>query len=750
MTDLSGRLYGIASFVKKKQNEIFHLISFLALLLTFLFLINLIDLGILQNFIGLYIILLFPTYPLFFNLVEKDKLILLEKFVFTIISNLSFYVIIGFFGNLIGIYLNGFFFFYTTFGLYAILASISIYLYNKRRFAEDFTQINNSRKVQENSNNFSYRENINKPWISKNKNKILLAVFLMLLCILYFTLVPNLNNTDAWIHITIIKIIDIKGYLPVQDYYGAMGIHIYSTVFHFFSNLDIFFISRYFLIYSILFSSLILYMIFKKIFKNNNLAIFGVFIMEFSSLGFIRVVNNFWPTALAFFQSILIFYILYARGYKFMEFQEINFEKIRKNMISSYILIIILFIGSLLTHSLITIIMLISYLWLYLIYFIRDFRRGVDFIVLLFLGFLVIVFFGLGIGTGHIEVLLVNLNYPFYYYILAIGALAVILFPVIRKLVRGIKFGRKEIILQIKEKKKEKKIETKYVIPIIISIVCLLTVILLIINDLILNINIQSLFTIVEIFLFASFGTWGFIWFQKSSRGEILYIWYIGFAIILMFAFLYDVFIVVSTIWPRIIEICSVVVAIGFISYFYKIIKMKIIDNNKVRLFLVSLIVISLIISISEISYFAKLFSLEEKEIENIETFSKYTSERKIIICEFGERAAFIYYDYPYQTAERDFQILDVHLFLLVNAQYLKPENHIYENGTNILSNLKKDYEMEVYILLTQYYFQFGSWSFYDGLSDKELAQYYNLTYLNRIFSSKAVNGEEKPIYWVI
>lgn len=85
-----------------------------------------------------------------------------------------------------------------------------------------------------------------------------------------------------------------------------------------------------------------------------------------------------------------------------------------------------------------------------------------------------------------------------------------------------------------------------------------------------------------------------------------------------------------------------------------------------------------------------------------------------------------------------------------MDDQYLKPELHIYDNGTNRLTQIKEDYGTDVYLFLTRYYFRFETWTFYSGLSDQEVEQYYNLSYLNRIYSSKPSSGDEKPIYWVI
>ncbi|TFF96103.1 MAG: hypothetical protein EU547_06795 [Promethearchaeota archaeon] len=751
MKDLDNTIFRIGYFIKSKYKVIFHVISSLALLETLLFLTNIIDLGVLQYFIGLYLILLFPTYPLFFNIIKRDKLSLLEKLVFTVMSNMSLYIIIGFFGNLIGFYLNGLFFFYFILIIYGAL--IVIILYDKS--LSDYKHNDIKEKIEIIPENFSWYSHI-KTKIINNLNGILLTIFLIFICLLYLILVSTFTNSDSWLHVTIIKIIDIKGYLPTQDYYNAMGIHIYSTVYYFFSNVNIFMIPRYFTTYSIFLSGVLLYIIFKKIFKNTNLAVFGVFLLEFSSLGFIRIVNSFWPETLAVLQSLMILYLLYSRGQKFVEFDHVSIEEIKKNLLFSYILVILLFIGSTLTHSLITAIFLIAYLWVYLIYFIKDYRRGFDFIILIFLCVILAIFVGFNIGVGHLVRIITGfseaLNFPFYYYLIAIGGVAIILIPLIRKFIRGIRFGKKDIIFQYKREQiiKKQRIEKKFVVPLAIMIMGLLTTFLLVANNLIFNLNIQTLFTIIEILLIGIFATWGFIWFQKSSRGEFLYILFVGFALILALGFFYNLLFAGSTIWPRILELFSPFIAIGFVSYMYKIIKLRLVKNRKIQIFIISVIIISLFISISEISYFAKLFSFEQKELKPMQDFSQYSSDKKVIIVEFGERLPFFFYDYPYETTDKDFEAEDIHYFIYMDDQYLRPELHMYDNGTNRLIQLKEDYGTDVYLFLTRYYFRFETWTFYSGLTDQEVEQYYNLSYLNRIYSSKPSSGNEKPIYWVI
>ncbi|MHA1467524.1 MAG: hypothetical protein ACTSP6_05530, partial [Promethearchaeota archaeon] len=60
---------------------------------------------------SIFIILFLPSYPIFFTIYKKLKFNTLEKICLTIVINLSFYIITGYFGNGLAFALNIYFFF---------------------------------------------------------------------------------------------------------------------------------------------------------------------------------------------------------------------------------------------------------------------------------------------------------------------------------------------------------------------------------------------------------------------------------------------------------------------------------------------------------------------------------------------------------------------------------------------------------------------------------------------------------------
>jgi hypothetical protein len=221
-------------------------------------------------------------------------------------------------------------------------------------------------------------------------------------------------GTDPWLHISIIKYISIFNDLPLNAYKGAMGLHVYGTVFHFFSGIDIILIPRLSIWFTFPLSSLILYNIFIRVFRNKNLAILGIFILLSSSVGFLTMIYQYWPSGLAYIQGLFIFYLLYRRLENFVQSTKPNKKLIKEDLWFNYIIISMIFVSSILTHSIVALIMLITFLWIFIIYFAKDIRRGFDFLLLCFISGIFILFYAFDISTGHLTVFNLLFELPWY------------------------------------------------------------------------------------------------------------------------------------------------------------------------------------------------------------------------------------------------------------------------------------------------------------------------------------------------
>jgi len=223
----------------------------------------------------------------------------------------------------------------------------------------------------------------------------------------------------------------------------------------------------------------------------------------------------------------------------------------------------------------------------------------------------------------------------------------------------------------------------------------------------------------------------------------------VGLGLLIFAALVYDMLFIVKGFWLRIIHLSSPSIIIGFISYIYKLVKIKAFEYKKFSIIVSIIIFFSLISAFSYDNTVFRHFSLERRELNSIYWYSEYTSNKGLVAIEFGWHYGIMYYDYPYDQNNESLGLDSVAYIKYVNSSILKPEEHI-SNNKNILQQLKNQYNTDFYIFLTDYYLVYGGWTFYDSLNQTQIRQYYNLPYLNRICSSKSIDGLIEPIYWVI
>jgi len=212
---------------------------------------------------------------------------------------------------------------------------------------------------------------------------------------------------------------------------------------------------------------------FKRIFRNKNLAILGVYILMFCSLGFFTMMYQFWPSGYAFIQGTFIFFLLYVRLSNLIGENKPSKKEVRSNMILPYVLITITFISSLFTHSLVAMVLLVSFLWVFLVYFIKDRVRGIDFLLLCGLFGVFLIFYIFDISTGHFNILSSFFRLPWYYLlgIFTVLGFGIVLLVFVFK--RKISFtkGRFEDVITGKSSRISKFIEDKLIVPFTIGIV---------------------------------------------------------------------------------------------------------------------------------------------------------------------------------------------------------------------------------------------------------------------------------------
>ena len=695
-----------------------------------------------------FALLFLPMYPIIFIIFKENNLNFLERMTISIVINLSFYVIVGILGFYLGFALTDWFFFIILVIMYFLLI-LSSSIFNlkkgksnifKRKYPNDYKE-----KFK---TNFTLLSFIKKVRLS---NSVLLVMLIGLICILGVLVTTIFIGTDPWMHISIIKFITDINYLPSSDYFGSFGFHIFGAVIHFFSGLDIFLIPRFFIFYTFPISSLLVYILLMRIFRNKNLAILGIFILVSSSLGFINMMIQFWPSSFAIILGIALFFLLYIRLQSFIQEKEPKKKQIRSSMFFSYSLFITFFISCLLIHSLIAVILLVSYIWVYLIYFIKSYRRGSDFILLGICLCVFFIFYLFNISTGYFIVFnkLSSISWYFILFgIIIIGILEGLVLLHYRKSMTFTK-GRYSSIIRGETHGFFKKIEERFLFPIVFALSISIISIFAVINFFLFKFDVITIFTGFEILIIWSFAIWGLFIFQYKPRGKPLFLWGFALVIILIAGFSFDLISGSLTFFSRISYIASVIVAIGFVSYVYSLIKTNSVQKLKIKAFMIFLTIFSLMATYFELYSSVEFYSLKRREVSTIQWYSNFSSDQNVIIAEFGWSSIFIYYSYPFDEDNATLPLNSVIDFHSASNNYLNPQFHIY-NGTNLLTDLKVNSSKDVFLIVSNNYLLVSGFELFGKLTNEEIEMYYSLPYLNRICVSKSVNGESTPYYWVI
>jgi hypothetical protein len=697
---------------------------------------------------SIFIILFLPSYPFFFKIHKSVRFNALEKLGLTIVFNMSFYIVIGYFGNGLGFIIDANYFFMLLLVIFSSLLAIILIFRIRNKGKQAFKFDTSSKELWKKYENFSFSAYLKKKisW-----NGLLLIIFMFLLIIALLANVEIFGGTDPWYHILIIKIITSANSLPLNEYFGAMGFHIIGAVFHFFSGIDFILIPNIFLFFTIPIASLIIYNILRRIFSNKSLAIFGIFILLISSLGFINLTFQYWPSSLVLIQGLTIFFLLYVRLKNFITENRPTWRTILSGLPLTYIYVLFTFVALYLSHSLIALIFLISFAWLYLIYLAKDLIRGFDFVLIALLIVIFLIFYVSNVSTGHLRVFSFFVSLPWIYLLfgaLLITGIGCILILYLRTQITFEK-GRFNLILLGKKFKFYTIIE-KFFIPLVLIITIIFNVSFFIANLFWFNLNLVTIFVGFEIIVFVIFASWGLVVFQNKLKGKPLFLWLVAFIFLILFGFLSDVFRGSLSFFSRLFYLSSPIFAIGFISYIYKLIKMGKIKLRHVKIFLIFLTCYSSTVSYLELFSSIDFFSVNNNELAAVGWYLDNSDNKNTLVLEFGWNPVYVFYDYPYDDKNSSLPLTITQNYVTFNNDLIIPDNHIDENGTNILVELKAKYNTDVFILLTKNYLTTSEMEFYGELTQEQYEMYYSLDYLNMIFSVKSENGNSLPYYWVI
>jgi len=696
-----------------------------------------------------FTLLFLPSYPFIFIIFQKKIFTKIEKLCISIVTNISFYILIGYFGYYLGFLIDGFFFIIWVFMPY--LACVSYLLVHRKTY---FWKNNNSQSSLKTINRTNHKQKssiLYKIIRFIYSNKVLLIIFITLNCIATAFRAEIFLGTDPWYHISVITIITRYNILPINEYFGSMGLHIIGAVFHFFTGLDIILIPKVFIFYTFPISSLLSYIILKRVFKNQNLAIFGVFMLNFSALGFSYLMTQFSPSSISLIQGLMIFFLLYVRFQNFIKKERPNKIDISSSLLSNYCLITLLFIGLYLTHSLIATILLVSYFWIYLIYMLRDFRRGFDIILLSLIAILYFIFYSFNFSSGHFNVFNQILIIPWHIYLGSILAIPILII-IILYYRKSLNFTRGDFKLILSGKKfgYYKKFENKIFLPLIFALIIGSTTLFIILNYFWFKLEVINIYVGIQVIILTVFAIWGLIIFQNKPRGKPLWLWGYVFALILIAGFIFDTLTRNFIFFSRISYLASLVIVIGFVAYLYRLIREGSIHKMRYKTLLMFVIVFSSFTTLldAEINY--KNLSVQKRDASLFIWYSEYTTDKNVIIIEYGWDYAFAYYNYPFEGNYPNDFMTTYQNFIIINSTLIFPSNHFDENGENIFYNLRKFYNnTDIYLILSTNYLSNTAISFFEELSNEDIEKYYSLNYFSKIFSSKSSDNQQTSIFFL-
>jgi len=362
-----------------------------------------------------------------------------------------------------------------------------------------------------------------------------------------------------------------------------------------------------------------------------------------------------------------------------------------------------------------------------------------------------LIFFTFKISTGHLGAIMFYFTLPWIYQLFGAIFITVIGGVIVLWLRTQITFkeGRFNLILMGKKFRFYTVIE-KIIIPLVVTLTVLFTVGFLVANLLWLNLNLISVFVGFEMILVVIFATWGLVVFQNKPKGKPLYLWFMALVFFIFGGFILDIMRGNLSFFTRLFYLASPVIAIGFISYIYKLIKIGKIKSVQMKIFIICFVCYSSTTSILDFYTSSDFFSVNFNELSAVNWYVDYSDNKNVLVLEFGWNPVFVYYDYPYDEKNISLPFDSTQFYVTFKDYLIKPENHIDENGRNVLKELKKYHNTDVFILLASNYLITDQMGYYGRLTEEQVEIYYSLNYLNRIFSVKSENGDSIPYYWVI
>ena len=687
----------------------------------FLIFINILGLNLNSLFLllpSLFVIYFIPGYQIFFK-IFGSKYNFMEKLSLTILFSMIFDILVGIVAGYLGILITGLFY------LIIILSTYySLMLLNKILNKSKVIKKNNIRSI---------------PGVIP-KNFLLFIGFLILFALFAISRYPILFGSDPWFHLILTDEIIQTGIIPFDKYRGNNGLHLMGALIHLFSGYPTIQIARYFPIISFLNSGLIGFVVFRKIFKNDQIGILGSLLTIVGPYRYDFAQNQYFPTGLTL--SIFLFMMFF-----YIERIEIDKWSIRENVFyfflmgTSYFAIVFL-------SDISAIIFLFLFIFVSFLFLIKNRKIFVDFgffIILLLLYGLYNIF---GYESVIFESILVGLELPIYIFLI-LGIFGILFIFIINKFSVDPMDTFNSWLKKDPDSSFLKRVMKKYLKYILITFVLIFPFIISILFSLFFDISYGFIYMLTYMVIplmlvIVSFiiSIAGLIIFRKRQKtGPLIYFWAIYSFLILLSYSIYDLLFLKYWLWIRLLMYSGIGLICAQMAYLFYIYKDKFVSPRTFKriyiLILGCAILNNLFVNVN-ITQFKQKY-----EVEFAQWYGIHSTNQSSFLT--GYRWTFIL-DYYSGT---DQMIYHNHSYLLF------PSNQINSNNSNLLWQFRQEVKKNnLYLLLDDHQIVEGIFGDVIGINFGKinttiLEEYYNLPYLDRIFTSRNAFNQSVQVYWL-
>lgn len=670
---------------------------------------------------SLFVIYIVPGYQLFFK-TFKDKYTAIEKLALTIVFGMIINIISGILAGHLGIPITGLFYLCFIIIFYYILLVLNFHV--KGRYPiERFESVDVRKLIP--------------------KNLLLFIVLAVLLSVFLISRYPILFGDDPWFHLILTNEIVNTGVIPFDSYRGANGLHLMGALIHFFSGHPTLDIVRFFPIINYVMSGLMGFAFFNRLFKNEQIGIIGSLLLLIAPFRYDFAQSQFFPTALGL--TVFLFMM-------FLYIEHIRYEDIATRQIFIfYILSGLAFFSLVFISDISAILFPVFFILFSIVFTIQNKRRIGDLVFYIML----LVIYGIYNLFAFKSIIFVSILgdfsfSPIFIPILMGGAVVgIFIFRILNKFTNYTKGAHEEFMKKPPQEVFLKRMMTKYLKPVMFIVLLALPIIVSFLIFISFDINLDFFYIltyvvnpIINAAISMLLAFWGLLLFKRAYKDGAIIYWWAIFSLVEFLAFvIFDIVFLHYMLYLRMLMYTGIGIVCGEMAYFAYLYKDRFVNKRKLNqfylLFFIYTIASSLLVSVN-VTQFKKKY-----EIGFPEWYGEHSSEQSSFLTGFRWNYVLDYYSGENQT------------IYFNEAPLLFPTNQVNSSNFNFLRQFQQlKSENNLYLVLDEKQISEGIFGDVVGIyigkiNQSILKEYYDLPYLNRIFSSKNQLNQRVQIYWL-